>query len=112
MPIFSKPIFCDITRVRPIVQRDVITQIETDVGQLEEALAKILREGCTELDMLIWVSRFSLESIGQAGIGIPFDTLVETSQPVNTYSLQSSSCGLFSLCLFSFHGFWNHHAHK
>ena len=38
------------------VLRD-ITQIETDV---EEALAKILRGGFTELDMLIWMSRFSL----------------------------------------------------
>ena len=55
------------------VLRD-ITQIETDV---EEALAKNLRGGFTELDMLICMSRFSLESIGQARIGISFYTLAD-----------------------------------
>jgi hypothetical protein len=66
----------------------------------------------SRLDILIWMSRFSLESIGQAGIGIPFDTLAETSPP-SEYILASKQLTLvFSPCLFSFHGFWNFHAHK
>lgn len=31
--------------------------------------------------MLVWMSRVSLELIGQAGIGVSFDTLAETSPP-------------------------------
>lgn len=62
------------------VPRDT-TQVETDLGQLEKTLAKLLHGGCTEIDMLIWMSRVSLESIGQAGIGIPFDNLAEPSPP-------------------------------
>jgi hypothetical protein len=41
----------------------------------------MLRGGSTELDILVWMSRVSLELIGQAGIGISFDTLAETSPP-------------------------------
>jgi hypothetical protein len=74
------------------------TQIETDVGQLEETLARLLHGGCTELDMLIWMSRFSLESIGQAGIGIPFDTLAETSPP-SEYILASKQLTWVLFCL-------------
>ncbi|KAI9465871.1 cytochrome P450 [Lactarius psammicola] len=64
------PIFWDVTR------------------RLEETMAKLLHGGCAEIDMLIWMSRVSLESIGQAGIGIPFDTLAETSPP-SEYMLAS-----------------------
>lgn len=66
--------------------------------RLEETLARLLHGGCTELDMLIWMSRFSLESIGQAGIGIPFDTLAETSPP-SEYILASKQLTLLSLPL-------------
>jgi hypothetical protein len=44
-------------------------------------LVNVLHGGTTELDMLVWVSRVSLELIGQAGIGVSFDTLSETSPP-------------------------------
>jgi hypothetical protein len=41
----------------------------------------MLQGGSTELDILVWMSRVSLELIGKAGIGISFDTLAETSPP-------------------------------
>ena len=42
----------------------------------------------TELDVLVWLSRVSLELIGQAGIGASFGTPSETSPPnlMNTCS--------------------------
>lgn len=46
----------------------------------------MLHGGTTELDMLVWLSRVSLELIGQAVIGVSFDTLSETSPP-NEYML-------------------------
>jgi hypothetical protein len=49
-------------------------------------LVNVLQGGATELDMLVWLSRVSLELIGQAGIGVSFDTLSETSLP-NEYML-------------------------
>ncbi|KAF8483513.1 cytochrome P450 [Russula ochroleuca] len=57
------PIFWDVTR------------------RLEDTMVNLLQCGSTELDMLIWMSRVSLELIGQAGIGVSFDTLSETSLP-------------------------------
>ncbi|KAF8504447.1 cytochrome P450 [Russula emetica] len=62
------PIFWDVTR------------------RLEDTLVNVLHGGTTELDMLAWLSRVSLELIGQAGIGVSFDTLSETSPP-NEYML-------------------------
>ena len=58
--------------------------------------------------MLIWMSRVSLESIGRAGIGIPFDTLAETSPP-SEYMLAAKQLmwALFSLSLF-----FDRHAHR
>jgi hypothetical protein len=49
-------------------------------------LVNVLHSGTTELDMMLWLSRVSLELIGQAGIGVSFDTLSETSPP-NEYML-------------------------
>ncbi|KAI0289886.1 cytochrome P450 [Multifurca ochricompacta] len=49
--------------------------------RVEETLLKSLRNGSTELDMLVWMSRVSSELIGQAGIGKSFDTLAEVSAP-------------------------------
>jgi len=57
------PIFWDVTR------------------RFEDTLVRVLHGGTTELDMLVWLSRVSLELIGQAGIGVSFDTLSETSPP-------------------------------
>ena len=54
---------------------------ETDQGQLEDTLVNLLQCGSTELDMLVWMSRVSLELIGQAGIGVSFDTLSEATPP-------------------------------
>ncbi len=85
------------------------TQIETDLGQLEETLAKVLHDGCTEIDMLVWMSRVSLESIGQAGIGIPFDALAETSPP-SEYMLASKQL-MWALYFFS-PWLLDCHAHK
>lgn len=49
-------------------------------------MVNVLHGGTTELDMPVWLSRVSLELIGQAGIGVSFDTLSETS-PRNEYML-------------------------
>ncbi|KAI0001207.1 cytochrome P450 [Russula vinacea] len=57
------PIFWDVTR------------------RLEDTLVNLLQCGSTELDMLVWMSRVSLELIGQAGIGVSFDTLSEATPP-------------------------------
>jgi len=47
-----------------------------------------LQGGPAELDMLAWMSRVSLELIGQAGIGVSFDALAETTPP-SEYMLAS-----------------------
>jgi hypothetical protein len=59
-------------------------------------------DSSTELDMLVWMSRVSLELIGQAGIGVSFDTLSETSPP-SEYMLAARQL----MCLFvsSFRGY-------
>ena len=58
------------------------TNTGTDKGyQLEDSLVCQLQGGPTELDILVWMSRISLELIGQAGIGVSFDTLSEESPP-------------------------------
>jgi len=59
----AMPVFWDVTR------------------RLEDTLVRLLHGGPTDLDMLVWMSRVSLELIGQAGIGVSFDTLAETSPP-------------------------------
>jgi len=59
----AMPVFWDVTR------------------RLEDTLVRLLHGGPTDLDMLVWMSRVSLELIGQAGIGVSFDTLAETSAP-------------------------------
>ena len=41
------------------------------------ALAALVREGSTEIDMVHWMSRAALELIGRAGLGHSFDSLVE-----------------------------------
>lgn len=62
-------------------------------------MVNLLHDGSTELDMLVWMSRISLELIGQAGIGISFDTLAETSQP-NEYMLAAKQLMYFFFSLF------------
>lgn len=59
-------------------------------------MVNVLYDGTTELDMLDWLSRVSLELIGQAGIGVSFDTLSETSPP-NEYMLAAKQ--LMYVCL-------------
>jgi hypothetical protein len=61
-------------------------------------LANVLHGGTTELDMLAWLSRVSLELIGQAGIGVSFDTLSETSPP-NEYMLAAKQLMYVSLTI-------------
>lgn len=58
----------------------------------------MLHGGTTELDMLVWLSRISLELIGQAGIGVSFDTLSETSPP-NEYMLAAKQLMYVSLII-------------
>jgi hypothetical protein len=58
----------------------------------------VLHGGTTELDMLVWLSRVSLELIGQAGIGISFDTLSETSPP-SEYMLAAKQLMYVSLII-------------
>jgi hypothetical protein len=55
--------------------------------------------GPTELDMLAWMSRVSLELIGQAGIGVSFDTLAETAPP-SDYILASKQLMYFGIVPF------------
>ncbi|KAI0260719.1 cytochrome P450 [Gloeopeniophorella convolvens] len=57
------PIFWDVTR------------------RLEDTLVKLVHSGPDDLDILVWMSRVSLELIGQAGIGVSFDSLAESSPP-------------------------------
>jgi hypothetical protein len=59
-------------------------------------LVNVLHGGTTELDMLVWLSRVSLELIGQAGVGVSFDTLSETSPP-NEYMLAAKQLMYVSL---------------
>jgi hypothetical protein len=59
-------------------------------------LVNVLHGGTTELDMLVWLSRVSLELIGQAGIGVSFDTLSETPPP-NEYMLAAKQLMYVSL---------------
>ena len=50
-----------------IVQRTFI--------QLRDAIAKEIRGGIQETDMMNWLSRASLEFIGRAGVGYKFGAL-------------------------------------
>ncbi|CCM00085.1 uncharacterized protein FIBRA_02112 [Fibroporia radiculosa] len=51
-------------------------------NKLHEALSSRLRDGPRELDMLNWMGRTALELIGQGGLGVSFDPLIEdTSDP-------------------------------
>jgi hypothetical protein len=61
-------------------------------------LVNVLHGGTTELDMLAWLSRVSLELIGQAGIGVSFDTLSKTSAP-NEYMLAAKQLMYVSLII-------------
>jgi hypothetical protein len=61
-------------------------------------LVNVLHGGTTELDMLVWLSRVSLELIGQAGIGVSFDTLFESSPP-NEYMLAAKQLMYVSLII-------------
>jgi hypothetical protein len=61
-------------------------------------LVNVLHGGTTELDMLVWLSRVSLELIGQAGIGVSFDTLSESSPP-NEYILAAKQLMYVSLII-------------
>jgi hypothetical protein len=51
-------------------------------------VVNLLQGGPAEIDMLAWMSRASLELIGQAGVGVSFDTLAETAPP-SEYMLAS-----------------------
>ena len=48
--------------------------------------------------MMVWLSRVSLELIGQAGIGVSFDTLSESSPP-NEYMLAAKQLMYVSLII-------------
>jgi hypothetical protein len=67
-------------------------------------LVNVLHGGTTELDMLTWLSRVSLELIGQAGIGISFDALSETSPP-NEYMLAAKQLMYVCLIDYPFRGY-------
>jgi hypothetical protein len=66
-------------------------------------LVKLLHGGSTDLDMLVWMSRVSLELIGQAGIGVSFDTLAEASPP-SEYMLAAKQL-MYVFVLFCFLAF-------
>lgn len=44
------------------------------------AISSEVIEGTEEIDMLDWMSRLSLELIGQGGLGYSFDPLVEDAK--------------------------------
>lgn len=60
---------------------DVLPIFYAITHKLEDRLVEILRFGPAEIDMLVWMSRVSLELIGQAGIGVSFDNLTADSPP-------------------------------
>jgi hypothetical protein len=49
--------------------------------------------------MLAWMSRVSLELIGQAGIGVSFDALAETAPP--SEYMRASNRLMYTLAFFS-----------
>jgi hypothetical protein len=62
-------------------------------------VVNVLHGGTTELDMLVWLSHVSLELIGQAGIGVSFDTLSKTSPPISEYMLAAKQLMYVSLII-------------
>ncbi|KAI0052745.1 cytochrome P450 [Auriscalpium vulgare] len=65
----------------PARLRDILPTFYSVVHRTEDSMTQLLHFGSVELDMLVWMSRTSLELIGQAGVGVSFDTLAETSPP-------------------------------
>ncbi len=45
--------------------------------QLQEAIEQRVRNGPTEVNMVMWMGRTALELVGQAGLGYSFDKLTE-----------------------------------
>lgn len=46
--------------------------------QLDDILKEKLQEGPREIDVLEWMTRLSLELVGQGGLGYSFEALDET----------------------------------
>ena len=51
--------------------------------KLQEALARRVKEGEQEIDVLDWMGRTALELVGQAGLGWSFDPLVNDTVDSN-----------------------------
>ncbi|KAI1798436.1 cytochrome P450 [Ganoderma leucocontextum] len=57
--------------------------------QLRDAIASRLGDGWSEVDMLTWISRASLELIGQAGLGCSLDSLKDDKTSAYGEALKS-----------------------
>ena len=52
-------------------------------GKLQEAIARRVKDGQQEIDVLDWMGRTALELVGQAGLGWSFDPLVNDTVDSN-----------------------------
>lgn len=60
--------------------------LSTPILQLEDLLMTQVKNGPQELNMHYWMSRISLELIGQGGLGLSLDPL-ESEESVHAYTL-------------------------
>ncbi|PIL27290.1 cytochrome P450 [Ganoderma sinense ZZ0214-1] len=67
--------------------------------QLRDGIASHLRDNWTEVDMLTWISRASLELIGQAGLGCSLDSLRDGNISAYGQALKSLVPSLVPLAL-------------
>ncbi|KAI0684489.1 cytochrome P450 [Cytidiella melzeri] len=81
-PAFSAP---QMRRITPLLYRTA--------HALREAIQSNLPGAAKELDMLHWLSRSALESIGQGGLGYSFDPLTEKKPNKYADALKELGCG-------------------
>ena len=56
--------------------------------QLQEAIEQRVRDGPTEVNMVMWMGRTALELVGQAGLGYSFDDFTKDSTDAYGESLK------------------------
>ena len=56
-------------------------------SKLQEAIARRVKDGQQEIDILDWMGRTALELVGQAGLGWSFDPLVNDTVESNLGTL-------------------------
>ena len=58
-----------------------------------------VKDGPTEMDVLVWMGRTALELIGQGGLGYSFDPLTEESEDSFAEAVKAFVCVILSLLL-------------